>query len=79
METTDPGGPNLTPWQHLCLHRLHRLLELTPDAAPDMATLEAFALLEWCRMVVFDECLAAGVGAAARAMLRGARRQSVSF
>lgn len=70
----DAEATNLTPstpWQQACLRRLHRLLELTPEAAPpDLSPLEALALLEWSRMATFADCHAAGAGHSARAMLR---------
>jgi hypothetical protein len=60
-----------TQWQQQCLHRLHHLLELTPDAAPaGLEAAEAFALIEWCRMAVFSDCHEAGVGPLAQALLR---------
>jgi hypothetical protein len=66
-----PSTSSTTPWQQHCLHRLHYLLELTPDAAPaGLDEAEAFALIEWCRMAVFSECHEAGVGPLARALLR---------
>jgi hypothetical protein len=76
METMPPVSPTPSPWSQLCLRRLHRLLELTPEAAPaELTPLEAFALLEWCRIAVYAECHAAGAGEAARTLLRGARRR----
>jgi hypothetical protein len=76
METTPPAPSRASTWPQFCLRRLHRLLELTPEAAPDdLAPVEAFALLEWCRMAVYAECHAAGVGEAAHAMLKGALRR----
>jgi hypothetical protein len=76
MEPMSPTLPTSSTWPQLCLRRLHRLLELTPEAAPDdLAPIEAFALLEWCRIAVFAECHEAGVGDSATSMLRGARRR----
>jgi hypothetical protein len=76
MDTTSSATQASPQWQHLCLRRLHHLLELTPNAAPTgLDEVEAFALIEWCRMAVFSECHAAGVGTQARAMLRSALRQ----
>lgn len=76
MKPTPAASTTAPAWSKVCLRRMHRLLELTPEAAPfDLAPMEAFALLEWCRIAVYAECHAAGVGDAARTMLRGSRRR----
>lgn len=79
METMPTASPAQSAWAQLCLRRLHRLLELTPEAAPaELTPMEAFALLEWCRITVYAECHEAGLGDAARALLRGTRRRALS-
>jgi hypothetical protein len=76
METRPPSSPITPAWPHLCLRRLRRLLELTPEAAPyDLTPAEAQALLEWGRIAVFADCHEAGAADAARTMLKGAMRR----
>jgi hypothetical protein len=78
METMPPSIPNSPAWSHLCLRRLHRLLELTTEAAPyDLSPAEAQALLEWSRIAVFADCYDAGATDAARTMLKGAIRRQL--
>lgn len=76
MDAPIPCIPPSTDWSEVSLHRLHRLLALTPEAAPtELAPLEALALLEWSRMAVYADCHAAGAGDPARVMLREALRR----
>lgn len=78
MEPLPPTSSPSLSWPQHCLRRLHRLLEATPEAAPaDLAPLEALALLEWCRMAVYADCHAAGVGDTAHALLRGSLRRPI--
>jgi hypothetical protein len=76
MDTRQPQSSAEARWQQACLHRLHRLLELTPESAPaGLDEMEALALLEWSRMAVYADCHAAGVGQPAQALLRGSLRR----
>lgn len=59
-------------WNQQSLKRLRRVLELTSNEAPrELSQMEAFALIEWCRIAAYADCHAAGVGPTARVMLRG--------
>jgi hypothetical protein len=61
----------LSSWQQQSIARLRRFLLLRPEQAPaELTPLEAFALIEWCRMTALADCDAAGVGAEAQALLR---------
>lgn len=76
MDTTPSVSTTATTdWQQRNLQRLQRLLCLIPEQAPaELTPLEAFALIEWCRMTALADCDASGASAEARHLLRARSR-----